>query len=208
MLFTFHYKKQQERSQQQERPQQQQQRRPQQQERREVKPVAAYSSLQAASPIISSQTPSDKPIWGSRTWLFFHAIAAKIKESDFSIVKDELFGLIDRICNNLPCPICSNHASEYLRNNNMRRLVRCKSDLIKYFFVFHNVVNQRKKYPLYQESNLDVYNTANLPKIFQAFIVAFEDRNKNLNMMNNNLLRYRVSSELIQWFQINNKYFD
>ena len=168
--------------------------------------VKASSSSEAdVSKNASSVPPSvstQAPLWGSRTWYFFHTLAEKIKPEEFESVKNELMELIRKICNNLPCPICTAHANEYLskiKNHN----IRTKEDLIELFFHFHNEVNTRKKQPLFEHEQLMIYKSANFLKIYQAFLYYYEDRVRNTNAIANNFHRKRVTSEVMEWMQKN-----
>jgi hypothetical protein len=53
-------------------------------------------------------------VWGPPIWILFHTLAEKINESDYSRIGLELYGYIRQICNYLPCPDCSQHATRFL----------------------------------------------------------------------------------------------
>jgi hypothetical protein len=74
-----------------------------------------------------------------------HTLAAKLKESSFNIIGPHLIRILIQICNNLPCPECSQHAKIFWSKVNINNL-KNKSDLINILFVFHNVVNKKKNY--------------------------------------------------------------
>ena len=59
--------------------------------------------------------------WGPICWIFLHTIVEKIKPKSFDSKKEILFQIISDICNNLPCPNCRKHSSNYLNNNNIRK---------------------------------------------------------------------------------------
>ena len=53
----------------------------------------------------------DIKVWGNNIWYLFHTIAYKIKEDEFNNIKQDLFYIVKTICQNLPCPECSEHAT-------------------------------------------------------------------------------------------------
>ena len=60
--------------------------------------------------------------WGPSTWLFMHTLAAKLKESSFHVVGSHLINVFIQICNNLPCPECSQHSKLFwskIKTNNI-----------------------------------------------------------------------------------------
>ena len=79
-------------------------------------------------------------IWGTITWLFFHTLAEKIHENKFEKVKVDVINIIILVCNNLPCPDCSNHATEVLKKAYISN-IQSKKHLIEFLRQFHNIVN-------------------------------------------------------------------
>ena len=51
--------------------------------------------------------------WGPSTWIFMHTLAANVKETSFPIIGPSLILILIQICNNLPCPECSQHAKQF-----------------------------------------------------------------------------------------------
>jgi hypothetical protein len=145
--------------------------------------------------------------WGRPVWTFFHVTAEKIKPEYFNLVVKEYLQFILLICGTLPCPICSNHASEYMRAINLNN-IRSKDDLIHLFFNFHNVVNQRKGYPVLQKEQIPKYETANTIVVIKDFMRAYEDKSRSVKLMADDLARSRISSQLKNWINKNIQYFD
>ena len=54
--------------------------------------------------------------WGPPTWVFIHTLAEKIKEDHFNAIGKPVIYNILQICNNLPCPECSDHAKQLICN--------------------------------------------------------------------------------------------
>ena len=53
-------------------------------------------------------------IWGPPIWRLLHTMAEKIHEDDFNKLMPQMFVLIKRVCAYLPCPDCSQHATQFL----------------------------------------------------------------------------------------------
>ena len=152
--------------------------------------------------------PQKKMKWGQPTWFLFHTIAEKIKPDEFHYIRLELLNIISIICNNLPCPDCANHASEYMNKIN-KNTIRTKQDLKLMLFQFHNVVNQKKNFPLFSIDELDSkYSNANTINIIQNFMYHFQDKHHSLRMIANDIHRSRISEQLKLWFNANIQYFD
>ena len=164
-------------------------------------------------PLIQLQPkPADKTVlpkmkWGKHIWTFFHTMAQKVKPEYFDVVKKDLFSFIIKICNTLPCPICTQHASEYMRSINFNN-IRTKEDLIQMFHVFHNVVNARKNYEFFKPEQLAIYETANTVVVIRNFMVAFEDKTRAFKLMADDMARTQIASQLKFWLNANLKYFD
>ena len=79
-----------------------------------------------------------KQVWGNNTWKLFHTISVKIKdEATYEDIQNVLV-IIKDICNNLPCPVCSNHATQLFKSVKLNTIIT-KTDLIHFLFVFHKM---------------------------------------------------------------------
>jgi hypothetical protein len=146
--------------------------------------------------------------WGEPTWFLFHTMAQKIKDEHFGSMRLSILNIISLICNNLPCPDCANHASEYMKKLNPNS-IRTKEDLKLMLFQFHNVVNQRKGYPAFSVDNLDTkYSSAITVNIIQNFMFFFQDKHYSIRMIANDMHRKRIAELLKTWFNDNMQYFD
>ena len=85
--------------------------------------------------------------WGPPTWLFMHTLAEKIKDTSFLTVGPQLINVLIQICNNLPCPECATHAKSFWSKVKVSN-IKSKLDLCNLLYVFHNMVNKRKKWKL------------------------------------------------------------
>jgi len=156
---------------------------------------------------IDEQLPK-KMKWGEPTWFLFHTMAHKVKDEHFDDMKLSILTIITSICNNLPCPNCANHASEYMRRVNYNS-IRTKQDLKNLFFQFHNEVNLKKGFPLFPIEQLDEkYSKAVTKNIIQHFMIFFQDKHKSIHMIANDIHRARLSQNFKQWFNENIQNFD
>ena len=158
---------------------------------------------------IVSQEPQPKKMkWGEPTWFLFHTLACKVKEEDFPKVRSELLGNIYNICSNLPCPVCAEHAVEYMRKINFNS-IQTKRQLIDLLFNFHNEVNKKKGFPLFKYEDLDEkYSKAVTKNIIFNFMIHYQDKHKSIHMISNDLYRARQVIVLKEWFNKNFKYFE
>ena len=116
-----------------------------------------------------------KVLCGNSTCILLHTIASRIKNESYSLLKTQLHGLFVKICGNLPCPECTNHA------NNFTRIVRIETIPTKQLFEsmlfqFHNSVNKRIYKPLYNVEDLEIYKEYNLGIVLQNFINQYAKR--------------------------------
>ena len=144
--------------------------------------------------------------WGPPIWCFFHTMAEKIKAEHFSIIFPSFFNFIRRICNSLPCPDCSLHASSFLKRINYKS-IKTKQDLINILYIFHNSVNKRKSKPLFHVSNMTSYSSNNLIQSYNGFISAYTTRG-NIKLIADSFQRNLVIKDLKSWLMRNIEYFD
>ena len=110
--------------------------------------------------VVSSEPEPKKMKWGEPTWFLFHTLAYKVKDEYFQKLRVELMDIIYSICANLPCPMCSGHAVDYLKSNNYY-MIRSKQDLINMLFKFHNEVNKKKGFSIFPYEELEAkYSSA------------------------------------------------
>ena len=144
--------------------------------------------------------------WGPSTWFFMHTLAAKIKESSFHSVGPNLIMFLIQICNNLPCPECSEHAKQFwskVKTSNINN----KTDLINLLFVFHNMVNKRKQLKAFKYENLKYYESRNLIETYNTFSKNFNTRG-NMNLINESFRRNMMLTSLKKWIMANIIHFD
>jgi len=144
--------------------------------------------------------------WGPSTWFFMHTLAAKIKESSFHLIGPNLIMYLIQICNNLPCPECSEHAKQFwskVKTSNINN----KTDLINLLFVFHNMVNKRKQIKAFKYENLKYYENKNLIETYNTFSQNFNTRG-NMSLINESFRRNIMLTSLRKWIMTNIIHFD
>ena len=141
-------------------------------------------------------------LWGEPTWIFLHTLAEKIKDEEFHKLRKELLDNILKICNNLPCPICSQHAIRYMNGVNFNN-IQTKEQLKLFLFSFHNTVNRRKDYEQFNVADLSKYQNANTINIIRNFFYHFSKRTYNVRMAVDNLHRHKMLKELKEWLEKN-----
>lgn len=155
-----------------------------------------------------SQPPKPKMKWGAPTWYFLHTLVAKIKPEHFSELREELIKIIVSICNNVPCPICAEHSTQYTNKTNFNT-IQTQHDLQMYLFKFHNDVNTRKKVPLFTYDELiEKYSKSHIINIYNNFVFYFQDKHHSIHMIANDMFRTRILLNIKKWFSSNLSKFD
>ena len=143
--------------------------------------------------------------WGPPTWIFFHTLAEKINEEKYSIIFPQVVAILKQICKNLPCPDCSNHATQFLEKVNFAN-IKTKSDFKNIMYIFHNMVNRRKRRPPFDIKNLEVYSKNNIITAYNNFIAEFHTSG-NLKLLADSFQRKIIVNELKKWITLNIRFF-
>ena len=177
------------------------------QQNKQPTPVISTSIKQIIKPQ-AQENGIKKLRWGEPTWFLFHTLAHKIKDEYFQQVRVQLLQTISSICSNLPCPICSEHAIQYIKTHPFFS-IQTKQGLKDMLFAFHNELNKNKGFEQYKYEDLDKkYNSANTINIIRNFIFYFKDKSRSIKMIANDMHRERLSIQLQGWFNTNLQYFD
>jgi len=144
--------------------------------------------------------------WGPPTWILFHCLAEKIKEDKFSEVGPQLFSMIKRVCSSLPCPECSQHATQFLSRVNFS-LIKTKTDFKNLLYIFHNIVNKIKYKQLFNVLDLSKYSTTNLIVAFNNFVNVYHTRG-NMKLLAESFQRKLVIKDFRNWFMNNFQNFN
>ena len=171
-------------------------------------PTRTITRTVVEQPAPTDTTKPKKMKWGEPTWYLFHALAEKVKEERFQAIRGELLNTIYVICKNLPCPLCANHATQYMNAINFNT-IQTKQDLIDLLWNFHNEVNKKKNFPVFPHEQLsEKYSRANLINIIQVFMVHFKDKHASLRMIADDMYRQQISVKMQDWFKKNIQSFN
>lgn len=164
------------------------------------------SSAQPVKPAIQPVQPQPEPSnikWGKPTWYLLHTLAEKVMDEKFDVIRVSLLNTLYTICCNLPCPECAVHAKTYLDGINFNA-IKSKTELKQMLFQFHNVVNKKKGYPIFDYTTLnETYSKAITIKIIYNFMYHFEKTSKNMKMISNDMYRVRMAQNIKTWFNEN-----
>jgi len=144
-----------------------------------------------------------KSVWGPCVWFLFHTLAYKAVPENFAEIKTELIQYIQRICANLPCPECTQHATEYMKHHSRVLSMITTKDQLHHFLVdFHNVVNVRKNKARFTYEEADAkYKLAKTGDIVQYFFKIYGERSNggNLKLFVNGFQKQILLSEFSAW---------
>lgn len=161
-----------------------------------------------STPTTSYRSAKGGMTWGGPTWIFLHTIVEKTKDEHFGRLRNELLKNIYMICTNLPCPDCSLHAKNYLNNQNFNAILN-KSQLKTMLYEFHNSVNEKKGFALFNKIDLNSrYQNKVLSVTFYNFLIKFKDRGANNRFIHEDIYRSQLSKDLVKWFNANKEYFN
>jgi len=148
---------------------------------------------------------SPPEVWGPPIWTFFHKLAENVNENHFNKLKIDLFSYIKRICSFLPCPECSRDASLFLGKININKIDN-KTEFKKLIYIFHNYVNSKKRKPMYNYSNINIYKKYDMIHVFNNFMRAYNTHG-NMNLLTESFQRKLVITDFKKWFLQNIKCF-
>ena len=151
---------------------------------------------------ISRIAPSDgdRMRWGAPTWALFHSIPEKLSDKKFGENKTSIIQLIMTICNNLPCPSCSKHATQYMRKVNFNA-IHTTEDLKKMLYLFHNSVNERKKYAEFPYDDLTgKYSSLDFNQVVNKFMFHFQQKVYAMNLIAQQISRQKQVVIVKKWF--------
>jgi len=159
--------------------------------------------------MISSIRPSDgdRMKWGAPTWTLFHCIPEKLTQDMFIKNKDSIIRMIVTICNNLPCPSCSDHARRYMNKINFLS-IKSTDDLRKMLFIFHNSVNEIKRYAEYSYDELhEKYSSLDFKHVVNEFMLHFQKKTYSQNLIAQQMYRQKQVTLIKKWFHENIEIF-
>jgi hypothetical protein len=149
-----------------------------------------------------------KSVWGPAIWYLFHTLSFKIKVVHFHEIKDELLSHFISICNNLPCPECTEHAQQELKHLDKSKITN-KKELCMYFIYFHNKVNVRTKKKIFTFDEFVLkYKNSVTRNIIANFFIVLSKSDHNVKLMTNSFYRSSVMLEFKKWLNVNASKFN
>lgn len=149
----------------------------------------------------------DRMRWGAPTWMFFHMIPEKLSDTNFINNKASVIQLITTICNNLPCPSCSQHATQYMKKVNFNA-IHTTEDLKKMLYIFHNSVNERKKYAEFSYDDLnEKYSNLEFNQVVNKFMFHFQQKVYAINLIAQQISRQKNVAVVKKWIVDNTHLF-
>ena len=158
------------------------------------------SQFKQKSEVVVPKPRVKEMLWGEPTWLLFHTLAEKVKDEEFPKIRHEFLNHIMKICNNLPCPVCAQHATRYMNGVNFNN-IQTKEQLKLFLFAFHNEVNRRKDYEKFNVNDLSKYKNAMTVNVVRNFFYHFSKRSYNVRMAVDNVHRHKMLKELRIWLE-------
>ena len=154
---------------------------------------------------------TQKILWGPTTWTFFHVLAEKINEDFFLKNKNEVLQIIVTISNNLPCPLCSEHARNITSKKNLR-IIKNKQDLIRFLNYFHNSVNMRNGKQLFHMKDMDKYKNINFQIAIHNFLTfytkSYNISSFRLSLDSSQTNRKRIAKNVTTWLNKHWRYLN
>lgn len=148
---------------------------------------------------------SPPSVWGPCVWKLFHTLVERLNEDAYPFVYRSLIYHITRICQNLPCPECASHATKYLTKVNLADN-KTKLELKNALYLFHNYVNAKKKKPLFNYANIDIYKSSKLSTVVNNFFIHYNTKG-NMKLLTESFQRQLVLKEFKKWLILNIKAF-
>tara|TARA_Y100001970_G_scaffold291041_1_gene426827 strand:- start:3101 stop:3562 length:462 start_codon:yes stop_codon:yes gene_type:complete len=142
-------------------------------------------------------------LWGNATWILFHTFAEKVNEHFYQQHYPVCLNMFKKICQYLPCPVCCEHATAYLKYIKPQH-VNTKAKLQHMFYTFHNEVNRRIRTPLYPKENLILYREKTMNSVLHNFVQTYAKKyNSTLlaGQISSRNTRRRIAHSVLKWFR-------
>jgi hypothetical protein len=149
---------------------------------------------------------SPPEVWGPAVWRLIHMLSVKITDEAYPYIGGQLFYFISRICKFLPCPDCANDSTRILAKINIREL-KTNTDFKNSMYLFHNVVNVKKRKPLFNYANIDNYKRYRLIPVINNFINNYNTRG-NMKLITESFQRQLLVKQFKMWLMKNIRGFD
>jgi hypothetical protein len=144
---------------------------------------------------------SPPEVWGPAVWTLFHTLAERVNETIYPQVAPQLFTIIVKICKFLPCPDCSNDASNFLAKIQVSNF-KTKTDFKNFIYLFHNWVNVKKRKPLFNYANINKYEHLPLIPVVNNFIATYNTKG-NMKLLSESFQRNLIITDFKKWISNN-----
>lgn len=142
---------------------------------------------------------SPPEVWGPAIWTLFHCLAEKIQPDAYPQLGKSMFGMIVKICRYLPCPECSNDASNYLAKVRFEQHCKTREEFQGMLFRFHNFVNAKKRKRIFPYIGLKKYEKMSMAFVANQFVSNYNTKG-NMKLLTESFHRQFVIREFIAWF--------
>lgn len=86
---------------------------------------------------------SDPKVWGPCVWKTLHILAAGYPAVPSKSAVLQVTMILRALPILLPCPVCKNHALNYMNSINIVEVTSSRENLARFFIDMHNYVNKR-----------------------------------------------------------------
>ena len=147
---------------------------------------------------------SPPSVWGPPVWTLFHTLIEKINPQ-YNNIAPQLFYHFVKICKYLPCPECSSDAIKFLANIKPSNYEN-KTSLKNTFYLFHNYVNKKKRKPLFNYSNINIYQKYKINEVLSRFLTVYNTKG-NMQQLTESFQRELIVKDFKKWLSLNIKGF-
>jgi len=140
---------------------------------------------------------SPPEVWGPAVWRLFHTLSGRLSDATYNALSPQLFNQIVRICRFLPCPECSNDASNFLAKIKLSE-IKNKEQFKNTFYLFHNWVNAKKRKPLFNYGNINIYNQYRIIDVVNDFIAKYQTKG-NMKLLTESFQRQLIIKDFKKW---------
>lgn len=140
---------------------------------------------------------SPPEVWGPAIWSLFHTLCERVSEEAYPVISNQLFTQIARICKFLPCPDCAKDATLFLSKINMNDY-KTKIEFKNLFYLFHNYVNAKKRKPLFNYANINMYVNYPLIPVLNNFNAKYNTKG-NMNLIAESFQRNLIQVSFKNW---------
>ena len=147
-------------------------------------------------------------VWGPYIWRLLHCFTMRIKDEYFIEERKNIINYITSICDNLPCPNCSLHSTQYLKKHNFK-FIKNKDNLIQIILNLHNDVNKRTNKEYFKKEQLsNTYDKYDFKQLIISYIKMSNSINYTEKMMLYTFRRKEFLKKILQYFKENIHKYD